>query len=96
MSAGNQVDRAALNYAAAQALLKVHQGLLEAAQVKQWADAYSAQDLVDNLGFTLADASDLKTALDVIDQLRVQYQNGAVGPQLDYQTFARRVFGLGV
>lgn len=98
MSVGNVVNKAAIDYAVGKALVMIHQGLLQVQQIKAWTDGKSDTEMenLDGGGYSAADLGDLRTALTVMDELRVQYQNGAVGPQLNYELFSRRCFGLGV
>lgn len=89
------VQKTDLDRAVKAALTAAHTGLLQVSQIKQYVDALADTDLIA-IGYDQDGVNNLRAALNVMDELRVQYQNGAVGTQKDYQTFARRVFGLGV
>jgi hypothetical protein len=65
---------------------------------KSWLDGLTAQNLVDNYGYTLGDANILKSAFTDMGDLAGIFNNTAAVASLphDYRAFAKQLIGTGI
>jgi hypothetical protein len=94
--AGDSLDAAALNSAAAQITRQVFTALSHVLQFKATLDGYSEADLVAK-GVSAPGATDMKSAFGDLGKLALVFQGGdTVSVAQDFRVFARRLIGTGL
>jgi|SRR6187549_197356 len=97
MTAGRSISKDELNNQAGGIAVSLFATLDNVRKLKAVLDGYSAQNLVDNFGFVLADANLLKSAVLDMDTLRQVWEGtSAKTPAADMRAFAKQLLGTGI
>lgn len=97
MTVGRTISKDEINNAAGACAASLFSTLDNVSKLKAVLDGYTAQNLVDNFGFVLADANILKSAILDMDTLRQVWQGAAAkSPAADMRAFAKQLLGTGL
>lgn len=97
MAIGIQVTKAVLDQRAGSTAQQLRQVFEQVDAIKEYLDQKTAQNLVDELGYTLQEANVVKSAWADLAQLNQLFQGaGNLPATKDFRTFVRQLWGLGI
>lgn len=99
MSAGRTISKDELNSTWGGLATTMHAVVANIQHAKAVLDGFSAQSLVDQFGFTLADANVLKSAATDLGDLATVFTGGTsayLSGTHDYRVFAKQLLGTGL
>lgn len=95
MSVGIVQTKADVDYRVGIVAMRVAGWFALVKDTKAWLDQFTAQNLVDNFGYTLAEANLIKSAFSDLDQLRTIYEGSAnLASVKDFRAFAKQLYAF--